>query len=125
MNEASNEHTPSTAAGWILILIVLLFLLTLCVVRHLQSIPADISDRIHTALQQSGYALGTIRVDGRDVILTGTVNYLDAARITAIVKSVHGVREVWTELTVVSPSLPEEPLTNTGSNKLSGEKPWQ
>lgn len=105
MNEATGDHHLSFAAGGTLILAVLLFLLALCVYRHLQSIPADISYRVRTAVEQAGYAPGPIRVDGRDVILTGTVARSTATRMSAIVKSVPGVRAVRTDLTIVSSSL--------------------
>ncbi len=122
MNDTSTEHSLSTAAGWTLILIVLMFLLAVCVYRNLQSIPADISYRVHSALEQAGYALGTIRIDGRDVILTGTVNVTDATRIADIIKSVHGVREVWTDLTIVSSNLLEQTLSKTRAYKTVGGK---
>ncbi len=122
MTEANTEHALSTAAGWTLLLIVLVFLLAVCAYRHLQSIPAGISYRVHTALEQAGYALRTIRIDGRDVILTGTVNGTDAARIADIVKSVYGVREVWTDLMIVSSSSLEQPLSKTRSHKAVGGK---
>jgi len=113
MHDTSTEHTLRTAAGWTIVLTALVFLLVLCIYRQLERIPEDISYRVHTALEQAGYALQGIHIEGRDVILTGTVNFTDAVRITDIVKSVHGVREVWTDLTIVSSNLPEQTLSKS------------
>ncbi len=117
MNEARIEHSLSTAISWTIVLIVLTSLLGLCVHRSLHRIPEDISQRVHSALEQAGYGLGTVRVDGRDVILTGPVVATDAVRITDTVNSVRGVREVWTELTIVSSSLMEHTPVTSGSSR--------
>ena len=125
MTEASSEHSLITTAGWSLILIGLVFLLAICVHRNLQSIPADISHRVHSVLQQAGYALVTIRIDGRDVVVTGPANVADAARITDIVKSVRGVRVVSTGLTIVSSVPPAQALSNIRSHESIGGKQGQ
>ena len=125
MHETKTEHTLRTTAGWTLVLTMLVFLLALCVYQKLQSIPADISYPVHTALEQAGYAIKTIRIDGRDVILTGTVNFTDAGRITDIVKSVWGIREVWADLTIVSLSLPEQTLSKSKSYNTVAGKNWE
>ncbi len=101
MQRSDSRHELDFTFGWALILPVLVFLLILCVQRHLVEIPADISSRVQRQLEQAGYSLHTVRVDGRDVFLSGVVTTTDANRMIQIVKSVRGVGKVWMQFQLV------------------------
>jgi hypothetical protein len=77
----------------------LVVLLAMCVVNRLHTVPEDISKRVAGALEHSGLRVPEIRVHGRDVSVSGTLDASHAARVLAIVKSVRGVRSVRADLT--------------------------
>jgi len=102
------SHTPHRGnpflAG-VLGALVLAGLAALCLRSHLLQIPADISARAGVVLETLGLdPTRLLSVDGRDVILEGEVDRMvDRNRLTAMVRSVRGVRTVSDRLAVRAP----------------------